>query len=47
MEDSFDESQELKGLLLGIKSKYLLKPDAFPPYPRIEKSLRKQGHPIW
>ena len=46
MEDSFDESQELKGLLLGIKSKYLLKPDAFPPYPRIEKSLRKQGHPI-
>ena len=33
MEDSFDESQELKLFLLGTKLKYFLKPDAFPSLP--------------
>ena len=43
MEDSFDESQELKRFLLGEKLKYLLKPDVFPSLPAHWKVGNKGG----
>ena len=43
IEDSFDESQELKRFLLGEKLKYLLKPDVFPFLPAHWKVGNKGG----
>ena len=43
MEDSFDESQELKRFLVGDKLKYLLKPDVLSSLPAHWKVRNKEG----